>query len=196
MPQPVGSDTGFPMPQNNNKFQPEPTMQDDEPESYENDFDPGVEANEEEDPKKYIQQLTGKLAQSLRKYNKSLPQPDADLGKYVAGMVVKQAIEGLSQEDIEDIMDKLDKDEEPDKTDNDDNTDNAQIDAQDTMNHGNLPGDSDGGFQPMQENISERSARIDNLYNNFIKDSDEQDIPTKGKRQGYNRKAYVAPSWK
>ncbi|MBP5455578.1 MAG: hypothetical protein J6Y37_03700, partial [Paludibacteraceae bacterium] len=47
-------------------------------------FDPGVEANEDEDPKKFIQQLTGKLSQSLRSYNSQLPRPDADLCKYVA----------------------------------------------------------------------------------------------------------------
>jgi hypothetical protein len=38
---------------------------DDEP------FDAGIEADEDADPKKYIEQLTGKLGQSLRKYNDS-----------------------------------------------------------------------------------------------------------------------------
>lgn len=74
------------------------------------DFDAGVEANEEEDPKKYIQQLTGKLSQSLRKYNEGLPKPDAELSKYVAGMIIKQAVDGLSQEDVADIMDKVEND--------------------------------------------------------------------------------------
>ena len=36
---------------------------------FDTNFDPGVEADEEQDPKKFIQQLTGKLSQSLRKYN-------------------------------------------------------------------------------------------------------------------------------
>ena len=74
------------------------------------DFDAGVEANEEEDPKKYIQQLTGKLSQSLRKYNEGLPKPDAELSKYVAGMIIKQAVDGLSQEDVADIIDKVEND--------------------------------------------------------------------------------------
>lgn len=82
-------------------------MGDEVPNQFDTNFDAGVEADEEQDPKRYIQQLTGKLSQSLRKYNQSLPQPDADLGKYVAGMIVKQAIEGLSQEDTTDILDKL-----------------------------------------------------------------------------------------
>ena len=92
--------------------QPDMMPQQEPQQNYGADFDAGVEANEEEDPKKYIQQLTGKLSQSLRKYNENLPQPDAELSKYVAGMIIKQAIEGLSQEDVADIMDKVEKDDE------------------------------------------------------------------------------------
>ena len=51
---------------------------------FDTNFDAGVDADEDTDPKKYIQQLTGKLSQSLRKYNSSLPQPETDLCKYVA----------------------------------------------------------------------------------------------------------------
>lgn len=80
---------------------------------FDSNFDPGVEANEEEDPKRFIQQLAGKLSQSLLQYNKSLPQPDTDLGKYVAGMIVKQAIEGMSQEDKTDVLNKINNDEQP-----------------------------------------------------------------------------------
>lgn len=78
---------------------------------FDSNFDPGVEADEEQDPKRFIQQLTGKLSQSLHQYNEGLPQPDADLGKYVAGMIIKQAIEGLSQEDKAEILDKVNNDE-------------------------------------------------------------------------------------
>lgn len=83
-----------------------------EPNPYEADFDAGVDADEQEDPKRFIQQVTGKLSQSLRSYNEQLPQPDADLNKYVAGMVVKQAIEGLSQEDVDEILNKVKSDED------------------------------------------------------------------------------------
>ena len=38
---------------------------------FDTNFDAGVDADEDTDPKKYIQQLTGKLSQSLRKYNSS-----------------------------------------------------------------------------------------------------------------------------
>ena len=41
-------------------------------------FDAGVEADEQSDPKKFIEQLTGKLGQSLRKYNEDQGQPADD----------------------------------------------------------------------------------------------------------------------
>ena len=57
---------------------------------FDTNFDAGVEADEDEDPKKYIQQLTGKLSQELGKYNNELGEPDTELSKYVGGMIVKQ----------------------------------------------------------------------------------------------------------
>ena len=101
----------------------EPVMNDngmppmgDEPNPFDSNFDAGVEANEETDPKKYIQQLTGKLAQTLRKYNQSSPQPDVDTNKYVAGMIIRQATENLSPEDSKEILDKVNNGEYDDQT--------------------------------------------------------------------------------
>lgn len=93
---------------------------------FDTNFDAGVEADEQQDPEKYIQQLTGKLSQTLRDYNHSLQQPDTDLNKYVAGMIVKQAIEGLSEDDAKEIVDKLNSGEdfEMDGDNNDFNSDN------------------------------------------------------------------------
>lgn len=88
-----------------------PPMEPNAGNAYDTNFDAGVEADEEQDPKKYIQQLTGKLSQSLRSYNETLPQPDVDLAKYVAGMIIKQAIEGLSPEDTNDILNKVKADD-------------------------------------------------------------------------------------
>ena len=82
------------------------------PNQFDTNFDAGVEADEEQDPKKYIQQLTGKLSQSLRKYTDNNGQPDVDLNKYVAGMITKQAMKGLSGEDAEEIIDKVKADED------------------------------------------------------------------------------------
>lgn len=84
----------------------------DVPDEFDSDFDAGVEADEKEDPKKYIQQLCGKLSQSLRNYNNEQPQPDTELNKYVAGMINNAASEGLSPEDVKEIIDKIESGEE------------------------------------------------------------------------------------
>ena len=56
-------------------------------------FDAGVGADEDEDPKKFIQQLTGKLSQSLNTYNNE--NDDEELSKYVGKMIVKAAAKGM-----------------------------------------------------------------------------------------------------
>lgn len=70
---------------------------------FDTNFDAGVEADEDTDPKKYIQQLTGKLSQSLSKYNNENGM-DNGLCKYVANMIVKQAAKGLDEKDRKDII--------------------------------------------------------------------------------------------
>lgn len=145
-------------------------------ENFEADFDAGVEADEDDDPKKFIQQLTGKLSQSLRKYNDELPQPDAELSKYVAGMIIKQAVEGLSQNDVDDIIDKVEDDgaaedmeqaqQQPDAT---------QPEAQPI-----------GTEQPPMEPVNETTAStVDATENSTMKKT------TKMKKGGYSRKPYI-----
>ena len=51
------------------------------PTDFDSNFDAGVEADEETDPKRFIQQLTGKLSQSLNSYNNENGEPDTELGK-------------------------------------------------------------------------------------------------------------------
>ena len=77
-----------------NEFQGEPETQsfdsedkddkpfDDEP------FDAGVEADEETEPKKYIQQLSGKLGQSLRQLTDDQGAPDLELEKFAINSVL------------------------------------------------------------------------------------------------------------
>lgn len=72
-------------------------------------FDAGVDADPVEDPKKYIQQLSGKLSQELRKYNNEAEQPDEELNKYVAGMIIPQATKGLTDKGKREIIGKLKK---------------------------------------------------------------------------------------
>ena len=75
---------------------------DDEP------FDAGVEADEDEDPEKFIQQLAGKLGTSLRKYNDERGEPDFDLEKYVINSVVSAShTSEMDEEDQKDIIRKI-----------------------------------------------------------------------------------------
>ncbi len=70
------------------------------------DFDAGVEADEDTDPENYIQQLTGKLAQSLRDYDEQNPGK-LDLDKYVLGMIVKQAVKGMDEGERKKVIKKI-----------------------------------------------------------------------------------------
>ena len=139
-------------------------------ENYDADFNAGVEADEETDPKKYIQQLTGKLSQSLRKYNQSLPQPDSELCKYVSGMILKQSTEGLPQEDVSDIIKKVKSD--------DDSQDNVEGMEQFGNDEGMEMGD-DG--QPMNERTIQGSA---------AEKKPQKNAPSKIRKSGYARKPY------
>ena len=71
-------------------------------------FDAGVEANEEEDPVKFIQQLSGKLGTSLRKYSDDLGKPDFDLEKYAINSVISATHTAeMPEDDQKDIIDKI-----------------------------------------------------------------------------------------
>ena len=93
---------------------------------YDTNFDAGIDTDENDDPKRYIQQLTGKLSQSLRKYQQEQPTPDADLDKYVAGMILKQTTDGLDDKDVDEILGKM-KDDEGQDT-------NESLDREDILN--------------------------------------------------------------
>ena len=70
---------------------------------YDTGFDAGVEADEDEDPKRFIQQLTGKLSQSLNKYNNENGD-DPELSKYVGKMIAKAAAKGLDEKGKKDLI--------------------------------------------------------------------------------------------
>ena len=74
---------------------------------FDTNFDAGVEADEDEDPKKYIQQLTGKLSQELGKYNNELDEPDVELSKYVGGMITKQVAKYLDDSGKKELIKKI-----------------------------------------------------------------------------------------
>lgn len=151
-------------------------------EQFDSNFDAGVDADENQDPKKFIQQLAGKLSQSLRTYNNELPKPDADLNKYVAGMVNKQATEGLTQDDIDEIMSKI-------KADETENMDDSSEGQDEQESSGNMP---------MPESMI-RENRIDELFQEIMNDDDEKEEYTNGKPIGhisFCKMPFTAPKFK
>ena len=149
---------------------------------FDTNFDAGVDADEDSDPKKYIQQLTGKLSQSLRKYNENLPQPDTELSKYVAGMILKQSTEGLTDGDKKDIIDKVGED-----------SDNSGEEAPQMNNQG-----MNNGEEPMMECISHKKV-INELFQELTqkRDGNKPRIAERPlKNISYKRSPFTAPTMK
>ena len=115
-PDSSGSDFGFGDDSEGESFGSDNEPKDDKPFDDE-PFDAGVEADEDEDPKKYIQQLAGKIGQSLRDYEKDLDNPDFELEKFVINSVISATnTSEMDKEDQEDIIKKVEtsgSDDEP-----------------------------------------------------------------------------------
>lgn len=153
---------------------------------FDTNFDAGVDADEDTNPKKYIQQLTGKLSQSLRKYNSSLPQPETDLCKYVAGMILKQTTDGLTDGDKKEIIDKV-------NGNSGENSDNVDFgDDIPSMENGQ---DMGGGEQPMMESINHRKL-VNEIFQELTQkrdDSMNSIRPKEIKDIGFRKKPFTAP---
>lgn len=171
----------------------QPPMGDDEMNSeFDTNFDAGVDANEQEDPKKFIQQLTGKLSQSLRNYNNEQPQPDAELSKYVCGMIVKQAIKGLKTEDVEDILKKIkSEDDFEDDTIEDDNQLNGNENGGDVQ-----PQLSQPEQMPMESLNRNHNQKIEEIFQDLISTEKEDTIERPLKRtNSFRHKPFTSPNF-
>lgn len=196
----MGNDMGGDfMPQGDMGMQQPPMdggMGGDMPNQFDTNFDAGVEADEEQDPKKYIQQLTGKLSQCLQKHTDDNGQPDIDLNKYVAGMIVKQAMKGLSEEDAEEIIDKVKADEDFSMEEGGD----EQQQPQDNQMGGDMgqqgqdmmPQDNMEQQPPMNENFSKMRNRrqIKEIVNGVLNNNKKEPLQQPENNGGYRTSAY------
>ena len=91
-------------------------------------FDANVDADSETEPKKYIQQLTGKLSQELRKFNQEDNNQDNELNKYVLGMLIPQATKSMNDSDKNEIVKKIQKGNIEDFDDTNNSNDNFDDD--------------------------------------------------------------------
>ena len=168
---------------------------------FDTNFDPGVEADEEQDPKKFIQQLTGKLSQSLRKYNENNGQPDVDLSKYVAGMITKQAMEGLSQDDAEEIIDKIKADEDFSVEDNGDGNQSFEQGNDQTMqqmdNQMSMDNDNFNQVQQPNESRIKRGYKIDEIVNGVLNNIEDNKHPYQktDNKKSFRKKPFSSPNF-
>lgn len=131
---------------------------------------------ESTDPKKQIQQLTGKLSQELRNYNNDQTEPDTELNKYVAGMIIPQASKALTGDDKSEIIDKI----------------NNNSDSEDEMGGDELNDNEISNEIPMDDSNPSESKRsidniIDEMINSILNDNDkdryEKKTDVKSKRK-------------
>lgn len=157
---------------------------------FDTNFDPGVEADEETDPKRFIQQLTGKLSQSLRKYNDDNGRPDVDLDKYVAGMVVSQAIKGLSQDDVDEILDKI-------KADNSSKMQKQQNDKQESFENNGME-KNDSMLQSSNESTTREGDNIEEIVNGILQNVNKDKKVYRQFRtdnKGFKKKPFTSPNF-
>lgn len=157
-------------------------------------FDAGVEADEESDPKKFIEQLTGKLGQSLRKYNESQGQPDYELEKFAINSLLAACHTGdMDQNDQDDIIKKVKsggKDDSQD--DNQDNNDNSDVDTSSTDDgsndfSGDIGGDNGGDTAPSPEINEETEIFLANPKKNNMFQPGSNDHLTESCWKGYKQ---------
>lgn len=108
---------------------------------YDTNFDAGVEADEDTDPEKYIQQLTGKLSTTLNSFN-SENGDDSGLNKYVAKMIVKAATKNMDDATKKEIIKAINTSSKP-EVDGDEKQ-NAQPDEN---------SETENQEEPLQEKI-------------------------------------------
>jgi len=147
----MGSETPNDEPANDMPFEKEP-------------FDAGVEADEETDPKKFIEQLSGKLGQSLRQFTKDNGEPDFELEKFAINSVISATHTAeMDEEDKNDIIKKINKSGEDETKDFDNDSQNNTDDGDDSFSGtDNGVDDSDEfDFSSNEEPVQEGGFMLD-----------------------------------
>ena len=133
-------------------------------------FDAGIEADEDAEPEKYIQQLAGKLGTTLRSYSDERGQPDFDLEKFAINSVISATHSAeMDEEDQNDIINKIKNSgvgddmggEEPgmDMPNDDGGMDAGGLDNADT---GSDKPDMELPDEELEETLYENEAEVDN----------------------------------
>ena len=116
---------------------------------YDTNFDAGVEADEDTDPKKFIQQLTGKLSTTLNSYNGENGD-DEGLNKYVAKMIVKATTKNMDDATKKDIIKAINTSQNPEPDDDEPSQDENPEGGEEMSDFGGE------GQQPMMEGLTKK----------------------------------------
>ncbi len=148
-------------------------------------FDAGVEADEDEDPEKYIQQLSGKLGTTLRKYTEDKGEPDFELEKFAINSVISATNSSdMDEEDQKDIINKIKNSGNDDSMDLGDDSMDLDVDSEESS-------EDDFGDEGVEESYGDNNGSLKNLktYNKHggVKISAPKENPN-------NLKIYKQPS--
>ena len=151
---------------------------DDEP------FDAGVEADEDEDPEKFIQQLAGKLGTSLRKYNDERGEPDFDLEKYAINSLISAThTSEMEEEDQKDIIRKIKTSGADDKNDDID----KDLDLDEPIEDEGEEPKEDGGEEEIEFDFGEEELD-EGLWDNIHAKRKRGESPAKPGDKDYPKK--------
>ena len=123
-------------------------------------FDAGIDVDEESDPKKFIEKLSGKIGQSLRDYTENQGQPDFELEKFAINSLISAThTSEMDEEDRDDIIKKINKAGEDDSENPDMGDDNNDANSGDDNDNGgghDFGGDSKDGME--ENNLFEEDS--------------------------------------
>lgn len=129
-------------------------------------FDAGVDADEASDPKKFIEQLTGKLGQSLRSYTQKQGAPDFELEKFAINSLLSATHTAeMDPDDQVDIIKKVEEagyDGDTSPSEPDDNAEGGEADDPDNIF-------STGEDEPAKDDAMNEMALTDHNTQKLIK---------------------------
>jgi hypothetical protein len=158
-------------------------------------FNADVEADENSDPKKFIEQLSGKIGQSLRKYTQQQGQPDLELEKFTINSVLGAThTSEMDPKDQDDIINKVKSSGKDDEKGDDKGVPQPDAEAPEGQApEGQAPEMSEDGES---EGVNEGEVEDVNSDNLFVKPkkldmfSDEAGIEAKVS-EGVNKKKSI-----
>lgn len=163
-------------------------------------FDAGVQADEDSDPKHYIQQLAGKLGTTIRKYTEDAGEPDLELEKFAINSVVSAThTSQMGSQDQKEIIKKIEtagRGDVTDAGDADNTTDTGGEEPTDDTGFGDEK--SDANEPAPDDDVETENVIVDefNAENEIEDPMDTMYVEYMGERQGEPEFIITTPNGK